>query len=207
MLALVAGVARADLVRPELVPVRFCTRGHTIDKIEACLKKLGNPVLVHTFADARLYRLVMRKGHGASVDVGLSLYVHRGDVWRLGGTYEARGLDYDVLAAEPLVIGKHAAYRIDVGEWFHGVAAVGDHHTRVPALLAHHQVMLCSGNTVHCDDATIACDVLVRGAAVWTFRGVLQIVGSRVDIVGDRSHTGPQCEPEVALDLGWARAQ
>ncbi len=206
-LALVAHAADArDMEMPRPAPVRACRRAASVDKVEACLKKLGKTELVGKLANARLYRVTTANPDEGG-DLGLSLYVERDGGWQLGGAFDARGLTYEVLSAAPLVVGKHSGFRIDLGQVMRTWAPIDGGQTVVPVLVTSHRVLLCGGDSWSCSETMLGCDVIVRGAAVWTFHGTLTIADNQIEVAGDRSHTGAFCSVPETQFLGWTQPQ
>ncbi len=198
-----AAVARARIVIMEPAIVRQCARAPSWDAVEKCLSKLGKPTVVRTLPGAKIVRLDQTRGDVEPFDTGLSLYVPRGKEWHLAGLYEARG-DYELLAAAPLTVAKHTGFRLDIGELLRtGVSPDGVQ--TVPAVFAMHRVMLCGGDSWRCSEVISACDVLVRGAALWSFHGTLSIADNQIHVTGDRRNGGSFCSVPETQFLGWSQ--
>jgi hypothetical protein len=196
-------VARAKIVIMEPAIVRQCPHAPTWDGIEKCLKKLGKPTVLRSLPGARVVRLDQKSGD-ADFDIGVSLYVDQGKQWKLAGLYEAHGTEYELLAAEPLTVGKHTGYRLEVGEMLRTAVSL-DGVTSTPALFTMRRVMFCGGDAWRCPEVITACDVLVRGAALWAFRGAITIADNKVTVKGDRSITGSFCSVPEQTFLGWSQ--
>jgi hypothetical protein len=198
-----AEVARAKIVIMEPAIARECAHAPSWNAIEKCLHKLGTPTVVRELPGGKLVRLDQVRAGEDAFDAGLSLYVPRGKEWKLAGLYEARG-DYEMLAAAPLTVAKHAGFRIDVGELvrtFVSPDGVGS----VPAVVAMHRVMLCGTDSWRCTEVITSCEVLVRGAALWTFHGELSITDNQVKVAGDRRNVGSFCFAPESEYLGWTQ--
>lgn len=198
-----SAVARAKIVIMEPAIVRQCSRAASWDGVQKCLKKIGNPVVLRTLPGARVVRLDPKQGD-SEYGTGVSLYVDHGKEWKLGGLYEARGMQYELLAAEPLTIGKHTGYRLEVGELMQTGVSV-DGVTTTMAMFSMRRVMFCGGDAWRCPEVIVSCDVLVRGAALWTFRGTISIADNKVTVSGDRSITGSFCSVPQQTFLGWTQ--
>ncbi len=198
-----AAVARAKIVILEPAIVRPCPKAPSWDGVEKCLKKLGKPIVVRTLPGAKLVRLEQPRGDGDTFDAGLSLYVPRGKQWQLAGLYDTRG-EYELLDASALTVAKHTGFRIDIGETLRTFVSP-DGVQNVPAVVTMHRVMLCGTDSWRCTEVVTACDVLVRGGALWSFHGTLSIADNQVKIAGDRRNTGAFCEVPETQFLGWTQ--
>ena len=183
--------------------MRNCPHAPTWEGVEKCLRKQGTPTVIKTLPSARLVHLEQHQDQ-TTYDGGVYLYIQRGNQWTLGGMYENRGSDYEVLGLEPVTAGKHVGYRIDIGQQLR-TSVQPDGVTNVPALISVRGVLLCGGDTWSCTEVTTACDVLVRGAALWSFRGKLTVGNNEVRVAGDRSHLGPWCNAVEQQLLGWTQ--
>lgn len=184
--------------RPQIV--RMCPHAASFDAIETCLHKLGTPTVLRTLPDARLVH-VERTGD-APYDLGLALYVERGGQWQVGGVYEPGGKAYELLDASAITFDRRAGYRIDIGErWASNVSLDGIRS--VPGRFAFHSVILCSGAGWACSRVTAGCDVLVRGATMWTFHGTLSFDHRQFHLVGDRRASKPHCNLPETGAVAW----
>lgn len=198
IVCVLASVASADMeMAPP--PVHGCMRGTTWSGIEKCLDKIGKRELVRDFGSAKLVRLVF-----GPRSVELVLYVSRDKSWQLGGVYDGGADTFEVLSAEPLVVGKHTGYRIDIGEITHmGGSPDGVHHGA--AVFMVHRVLLCGGDGWNCTNVAVACDVLVRGVALWSFHGGMTIADNQVVVAGSRANSEPFCTVPERQFLGWSQ--
>lgn len=203
MLVLVAAQADAHRAMPRLpAAARSCRTAPTWDAVQSCLGKLGDVTIERVLPRARLVR-VTRAGE-APFDFGLSLYIESEGKWHLGGTYEPRGKDYGLFEAAPITVGKHAGYRIDVGEITHTPMFV-DGVTQVQSTFAFRRALLCAGDSWNCNEVITACDVYVHGAARWTFHGTLSIADNQIHVTGDRGASEPFCDTPETTFLGWSQ--
>ena len=200
-LMLVAAARDADaklVMDPPMV--RKCPGAKAWDGVAACLARHGLAQVLRQVAGARLVRFVET---GSRQESGLFLYVERKGAWQIGGHWPAYG-DYQLLGFEPLTIGGHKGYRIDIGQ-IQPFAFVVDDVSPVLAVLRMRHTLFCSGDDYTCPDAVSACEVLVRGNARFAFRGVLAIEGTSVSVTGDRSKAGEQCSVQPRVYLGWSQ--
>ncbi len=138
----------------------------------------------------------------AALETGLALYVQDGQGWHVAGIYEPRGRTYEALALEQLTVGEHAGFRFDVGVVEHTWASLDSVGSR-PVVVAPRHALPCDGTRWRCTEIVFACATIVRGAAVWPFRGALSFTENQACVTGERSHTGMTCNvPEVSF-LGW----
>jgi hypothetical protein len=200
VLALASGTARA-LVILDPPMVRRCPSGKTFDAVTSCLAKHVTVKVVRQLPNARLLALSEKTAGGQLVETGLLLYVQRKQEWRVGGYWRGYG-DYQLLAFQPLTIGKHAGYRIDVGHASPFMYLV-DNLSPVRATLRMKRVLFCSGDSYGCPDVTTLCEVLVHGSAVAAFHGSLAIEDNAIAIKGDRSKAGAHCNVAPRTYIGW----
>jgi hypothetical protein len=186
----------------EPVVVRRCSHAASWDRVEKCLAALGQATVVRTLPHARVVE--MTKRHDGEVDLGgVYLYVERDKEWHLGGMYGNNGGNIEVLAAEAITHNHHHGFRLEIGEVQRTFVSLDDIGA-VPAVLSQVQVLYCSGDNWRCTSVVRACDVIVRGAAKWSFRGKIVVDDNELRVVGDRSNTGASCMvPERNL-LGWS---
>ena len=208
LLALVVSAtanARAKIVIMDPPIVRACPRAASWEGVDKCLRKHGTPTILRTIPNARLVQLQQKSGE-TSYDGGVYLYIQRGNEWKLAGLYSNRGGEYELLGFETLKVGAHVGYRVDVGQVFRTVVQP-DGFTNLPAVFITHEAMLCGGDTWRCTEVVTACDVLVRGGALWSFRGNVQIADNQIKITGDRTHVGPFCAVSETEFLGWSQTK
>jgi hypothetical protein len=199
-LLLVSATARAErIVIMEPPVVHTCRQAPSWPRLVACLAKVGKPQVVRAIDHVRLVRLA---GSPASGD-SLYLYVERGGQWQLGGMFDG-GDHTELLAFDPLTVGRHVGYRLDIGATSH-VSVSLDGVSSVPAVLMTRRAVLCSGDNRSCTDVTTACDVIVYGRTFWSFRGALTIEGNELRLVGERRMAGPLCTQAERVFLGWTQ--
>jgi len=195
--------ARAKIVIMDPPVVRQCPHGASWENVEACLRKHGTPTVLKSLPAARLVHLEQVQG-ATHYDGGMYLYMQRGKEWKLAGLYENRGGDYDLIGIEPVTVGKHTGFRVDIGQQYRS-AVQPDGVTSVPAVFASHIAMFCGGDSWRCTEVITSCDVLVHGGAVYSFRGKLDIEDNMIHVRGDRSHVGSFCAVPEQEPLGWTQ--
>lgn len=183
--------------------VRQCPHASSWQAVDACLRKHGTPTVMKSLPTARLVHLEQVEG-STKYDGGVFLYMQIGKQWKLAGMYENRGGDYEVMNLEPIIVGKHAGFRLDVGQSYRS-ALQPDGVTSVPAMITTHLAMFCGGDSWRCTEVITSCDVIVHGGALYSFRGKLDIADNMVHIRGDRSHVGPFCASPEQEPLGWTQ--
>lgn len=204
LLVLIASAdARAKIVIMDPPVVRNCPRAATWDGIDKCLHKQGTPTVMKSFPTARLVHLEQVQGSNR-YDGGVLLYIQRGNQWQLAGLYENRGGDYDLIGIEPLTVGKHSGFRIDFGQTYRS-AIQPDGVTNVPAVFTTRLTMFCGGDSWRCTEVVTSCDVIVRGGALYSFRGKVDIEDNIIHVRGDRSHVGSFCAAPEQEGLGWSQ--
>jgi hypothetical protein len=202
VIALFAQTASAKrLVIEEPGMYYACPSGKTWDAVKTCLEKHGRPAVVKQIAGARLVRLDQQES-GKWVDGGVYLYVETKKEWKVAGGFFGRGTEYELLDFQPLTIGKHTGYRIDIGQASPLWVQLDGITTQVATRRAY-QTMFCSPNNNYCTQTVRTCEVLVRGKAYWAFRGAMKLNGNEVTIAGDRRLAGPFCAQSERVFLGW----
>jgi hypothetical protein len=182
-LLLVGGAARARVIRvPEIVSA--CPSAATWDDIRACVDKHGHSTLAQSLPHARLIRVA----HKGEKRTDLVLFLEDKG-WRLGGLSEDAG---ELLGFEHVTLGKHDAYRIDLGRTDRGDEAT---------IVQRHEQLYCTGSGYRCWAVTIACDVLVGGKATETFRGTVTWKNNQLHVTGDRSRARGECEQAEDVQL------
>ncbi|MGE5184870.1 MAG: hypothetical protein ACM31C_22515 [Acidobacteriota bacterium] len=179
---------------------RVCPAAASYAALETCLKRLGDVTIARELPHARLLHVVSRDDN----DLGLALYVENAPGWHVAGVYEPRGVGYEALSLAPVTISQHAGFRIDIGVAQHTWASL-DSTRAVPVIVVARHALLCSGEQWRCAELVVACDVLVRGAALWTFRGSLAFGDHEALVTGDRSHGGGSCSVPERVFLAWPR--
>jgi hypothetical protein len=202
LLVLLATSARADMLVIEEPGIYYqCPTGKSWDEVTKCLKKHGRPEIVKSLSGAKLVRLDQQE-NGQWVDGGLYLYIEANKAWKVAGAWFGRGSDYELLDFKPLTVGKHTGHRIDIGQ-AQALWVQLDGVTAQQAVRRSSQTLFCGGVRNDCTTAMTNCEVLVRGGAFWTFRGVMKVNGNEVSIEGDRKNAGPFCTQAEKVFLGW----
>jgi hypothetical protein len=201
LVLVVASEASARVVmRPPVE--RLCSRGKTWPEVSACLAKHGAVKLIRSITGARLVSVTemqdRKLGHEA-----MYLYIQSNAEWKLGANLNRGFGDFDILALERLVIGKHSGFRIDVGQAWRSTVLL-DKVYPVAATYRLKRSLFCGGDGFGCPSITTACEVLVHGKAMFAFRGAMTIEDGAVLVSGDRSKAG-QCAPPEKMALGWTQ--
>lgn len=194
--------ARAKMVIMDPPMVRMCPHSPTWSGVVGCLSKTWQVTPLRELPGAHLVHIEQTRGE-AAIDLGVLLYIERGKEWRLAGVYQHRGADYEVLGLSAQTVGKHAGFRIDLGQLFR-TTAMPDGVTRIPAVMALRSSLYCGGDNWRCTEITTACDVLVNGGALWSFHGQVSIADNQIHIAGDRRQVGPFCSVSETQFLGWS---
>ncbi len=188
------------LVISEPPMVRRCPKFRAWNQVMTCLNQHYNAKLAKELKGAKLVTLFTK--NTPSVDSGVLLYVERAGQWQLGGRFETYGGEYTVLGLTTITIGRRSGYRLDIGQ-VTPVSVMVDALAAVMGTHRIHRAMFCSGDSYACPEATVSCDVTVEGNAWHVFRGTLSFEENIVNIAGDREHTGPYCNINPKVYLGW----
>jgi hypothetical protein len=200
VLALLGGTATAErLVIREPPLVYKCPKGRTWDAVTKCIAKHSTVKVVKTLPKAKLVHI--GQPSTGRRDGGLYLYVERGGQWQLGGVYQMWS-QHDVLGFQKQTVGAHTGYRIDLGQSM-PTAVMIDDVTHATAVLRSSFSLFCSGLTHHCVTAMRSCEVYVRNQPRFVFRGTFEIDMQSINIKGDRTRTGPHCNAQQKVYLGW----
>ena len=171
-----------------MIPViaRECSEAATWADARACLEKHGIVKVEKTLPHARLVRLTHKDDPGPG---GLYLFVETKG-WQLGGMVEYAG---ELLGFDHPRFGTHRVYHFELGSVEHSGAS----------LVQQRQQVFCTGTGYRCTIVLSACDVLVAGKAVASFRGTVTWQKDHLHVAGDRAHAGDACEQaaDVALDV------
>lgn len=178
--------------------------------ISRCRQKPSWPAVEKCLTDVGIKPIsVVRELRGAKVvqssrteSPGVYLYVERAGKWNLAGMHEPGSSELEVLSAAPVTVGKHTGYRIDLGVVSRD-DVVPDGVTIVPALVRKEVSLFCNGESYYCTDVMTSCDTIVRGQALWTFRGKLSVSDHGVRVAGDRRLAGLLCSVEEDNPLDW----
>jgi hypothetical protein len=202
LLLLLAVAAHAEafvIVEPPVV--RTCRTHKTWEQMSTCLEQHGTLKTLRSGKGLRLVHIVKIENTDR-VDMGVYLVLERAGAWHIGGMYSGGSTSFELLAFEPLTIGKHTGHRMELGVTMTSTISPDDGATTIPALWRLRRTLYCAGTSYGCPDATLSCEVLVRGKAVFTFRGRAELDHNSIWIRGDRSKAGP-CAPADRVFHGW----
>ena len=198
LLLLLAGVAHGEFVISEPVVASSCPAGKTWPDVVQCLGTFGKVRILESSPTVRLVRVITNDPN--PVDRGIYLYLLDGPLmWKLGGMFEG---EVEVVELAPITIAKLSGYRMTLARSF--VTTVQVDEGVIAATEQQQFYLYCSGIGYRCVEAMTACDVLVRGKAIQTFRGAVKIDedGSQFTIEGDRSKARA-CAPPERNALFW----
>lgn len=197
---LVAGEASAAVklkLRPTIADM--CPTATSWGGITSCLAKHGTAKLLRKHQGARLVRWT----GGKDGDAMMLLYVERNGGWQIGGQDRDYNRDSQLLAFEPITVGKRTGYRIEIGR-ASPLPLLIDGISPVDAELRTKESLFCGGDSRRCAGVTTSCEVLVRGSARFAFRGTIVIEDDTVHVKGDRSKASEHCDLSEGELLDWA---
>lgn len=202
LLAWSGPVAAERLVIMEPPMVRKCPKGKTWNIVSACLAKHGTLKVVRQHTGAKLVSLAQTPNR-RGLYPGLLLYVERRGEWHVAGNFEQYG-EYQVLGFERQVVGKHAGWRIDIGQIAPTVLLVDD-ISPLTAFVRTKRSLYCSGLSYDCADATKSCEIIANGKTWYAFHGTFDIVPAQamINVTGDRTKAGLMCQVQPRIYLGW----
>ncbi|HEY5925468.1 MAG TPA: hypothetical protein VIV11_27475 [Kofleriaceae bacterium] len=188
---LLASVSPASSRRVVHIPTigELCPGSAEWDKVATCIRRQSPFKLARDEVGVKLVQI-------AEGSRFAGLYIYTLDKqWKLQGEmrlYQA----HDLLQFERVTMGKRTGFRLDVGTAMPSAISV-DGETSMPAVFRYKLTSLCFVNS-YCMQMNTACDVLVRGKAMYSFRGEVVHEGGKIKVVGDRSNTGAYCQqPEL----------
>jgi hypothetical protein len=136
------------------------------------------------------------------------IYAQKGGRWNRLSGYFSISSTTEVLSFVRLK--KENGYRLEQGQIYKTVAAVGEQQrfagadqTRIPVTMRRKNTTVCLDNG-YCQTFVTQCDALVDGKARWSFRGTLLIDHGNIRLSGDRTYAGQVCGPAPSLmsDVG-----
>lgn len=192
-LLVLTATAEARVIQLPAV-VNSCRTNRSFPAAVACMKKVGKPVLVKTFGGARVYRMDDARGY---------LFVTQRDKVVIGGMFYGLDGGARVTDVRRVTFAKHAGYRIDMTSARDEAILLDGVST--PAVIRTTSQAYCSGVGYRCSEVTLACDAIVRGRTLFTFRGTPSYDAKNLTlkILGDRSHAGEVCAQEAEVYLAW----
>lgn len=190
LVAVVLVAASAEARRVVHIPTlgELCPGHAEWEKVEQCIRRQGTMTLERDQRDAKLVRLGPQ-----SRLAGIALYTNAKQ-WRMRGEVRL-SQDHEVLGFQRATYGKRSAYRIDIGMSVATRIPLDD-ETLVPGVLRHRLTLLCFDDSTGCAQVITACDALVHGKAVHSFRGQLVYENRKLEVRGDRRNVGGSCTAE-----------
>jgi hypothetical protein len=188
VLLLVTATASAKVI---MIPAiaRECSEQKTWGEVMKCAGEHGHAKLEKSLPHARLIRIT----HDHDEQSGLYLFVEAKG-WRLGGMTEYAG---ELLGFDNPTLGTHGAYRYELGI----TERNGDN-----TVIRREQVY-CGGVGYRCTTVVTACDVLVAGKAIETFRGTVSWHHDHLRIAGDRTHAGGECAQAEEVNVWFPETE
>jgi hypothetical protein len=184
----VTATASARVIRVPAI-ARACDGNRSWSDVLKCTGTYGDAKLAKALPHARVVHIPGRRDDKPSAP-GVYLFVEEHGAWHLGGLYEGEA---EVLGLARVTLGSHAAYRVDLGDSLHMQMSVDD-VTSTPAVYVRREQLYCSGLGYSCSTVMTACDVLVGGKAIATFRGTVTSKDTTLHIAGDRTRAGRDCD-------------
>jgi hypothetical protein len=172
-------------------PVDPCNSGQSWPKLQACLSRDG--AIITVLYDLQGAKLISIRSKGSTESASVNLYVLRDNSWRRMAVSGSVGPTSEVLSF--VRMKKQTGYRYDEGYVIPSSATLDARsQTRVPMIFRRKLTTICFDNG-SCQQAYTACDGLVDGKTLWTFRGSLVVDHGVVRVVGDRTFAGTVCAP------------
>jgi hypothetical protein len=169
-----------------------CPRIASWTKFARCKLKNTKFELVHDLPAAKLVSYEINYARGTR---RLELYLLANGAWLKSSFYA------EVILANSELLGFQAltgnAYRIDVG-YATSTSVTLDQVTTRPALLRRQYTYVCNA-TSNCRTVQTACDVLVHGKAVASFRFEPSWNGSELKLTGIAQNTNRYCPAPPGL--------
>jgi len=187
VLLLLTGVASAKVV---MIPViaRECSVEKTWDDVVTCVGRYGAVKIEKTLPHAKLVRVARKSDAGDEPEQGgVYLFVEQNG-WQLGGMMDYAG---EVLSLDNPTLGTHGVYRFELGSA----------EDEADWIIRQRQQVYCTGTGYRCTTVDVACDKLVGGKAIETFRGTVSWQKDHLHIAGDRSHAGDTCRERDDVEL------
>jgi hypothetical protein len=179
--------ASARVVRLPAV-VEACRDDLTSDQVLGCTRAFGDAKVVRSLPHAQLIRIPRRDK--APSAPGFYLFLETSGKWHIAGIHEG---DAELIGFDAQKLGTHTAYHLELGVVDHTEVSL-DSVTTTPAIYTRREQVYCGGSGFYCSNVVTACDVLVGGKAIASFRGTVAWKADALHIAGDRSHVGDMCD-------------
>jgi hypothetical protein len=167
--------ARTPMPRRELPPLdRNCREVASWQLLKTCIETHEKGSTIKTLSSD--VKQVTTKGSGQYV------YAQLGDRWQL--VYRPGDGNYELVGVSPTTLRDLPAKQIELG-----------HHVQLgtTGMFTERVSLICPLAAGTCVAFVTACTVMQRGRAVETFRGEIVPAENGYKLVGDRTHTGPNC--------------
>jgi hypothetical protein len=162
-----------------------CPRSASWDKVARCQLKGVKYELVHDLAAAKLVSYELAYARGSK---RLELYILADQAWIKSALYIETNPSNELLGFAPTSGG---AYRIDIGIAQQTWVSLDTFGSR-PGMIRRTFTHVCTA-THGCRSVQTSCDLLVRGRAIATFRGVAKWDGSTLRVSGVAQNTNRYC--------------
>lgn len=192
LLVLVAGSASARRVVHMPTLSEVCPSNAEWDKLDACIRRHGTMKLLRDEPQLKIVDVTDASRFG-----GIYIYSFK-TKWDMRGQMRL-WQEHDVLDIERVAYGGHKGIRFDVGLATALPFSV-DGETSQPGMLRQQMTLVCFDDRSGCLQVITNCEMLVRGKALYMFRGKLTYADKQLQVTGDRSRTGSYClQPEIVL--------
>lgn len=187
LLVLAAAVASARVIRLPMV-VERCASERTSDEVLDCARRFGDAKVVRTLPHVQLIRIPKRDTSPSAP--GYYLFLEDHGEWAIAGMREGEG---ELFGFDVATLGTHTAYHFELGISDRTEVSLDD-ITSTPAVVMRREQVYCGGTGFRCSIVMTACDVLVAGKSVATFRGKVEWKNDQLHITGDRSRARGECD-------------
>lgn len=191
---LVAATASARVIRLPMV-VEECGADLTSEQVLTCTRKFGDAKVERTLPHAQLIRIAK---HDTSPNApGYYLFLEDRGKWQIGGMRDGDG---ELFGFDSVKLGPHTAYHFELGASERTEVSLDD-ITSTPAVLVRREQIYCGGTGYRCSVVMTACDVLVGGKAIATFRGTVSWKNDMLHVAGDRTQARGECGQEADVPV------
>ena len=148
------------------------------ETMQTCIGRLAKPAIVRELGDAKLLRIP-----AGNQFTGLYLYRRHNSMWSFAGNLRLD--DFEVLAFETTL----QMIRVEVGSVMPTVVR----DLAVEGTVRRTFLMVCSQKIADCEQVVTSCDMMVRGKAIWAYRGRPTVIAGKLHITGDASELAGDC--------------